>query len=81
MNSQEWIIYSDDDERLQPAYPLVAHDVGLGWVLVYDEQEGIQIASKVWDDHEDNLWHWVNESGTWLYNVTHWMLLPAEPEV
>lgn len=81
MNSQDWIIYSDDDERLKPSYPFVAHDVGLGWVFVYDEQEGKQIACKVWDDHEDNLWHWVNDGGTWLYYVTHWMPLPDDPEV
>ena len=51
-----------------------------GWVLVFDEQEGKQIACKVWDAHEDNLWHWANDNGTWLHYVTHWMVLPDDPE-
>lgn len=29
MNSQ-WITYSDNDERLQPAYPYLVPDKGLG---------------------------------------------------
>jgi hypothetical protein len=78
MSSTLWIEYRNDDTRLQPAYPFVEHEEGYGWVLVWDGTQ-TRIACKVWDDDENNEWHWAADDGEWLDAITHWMPLPPPP--
>lgn len=69
------------DPRLQPAYPCVPHESEHGWVLVWSNFSSfVDIACLVWDDHEAGLWHWANQNGEEIHNVTHWMPLPEPPE-
>jgi hypothetical protein len=81
MNLVNWIKHDESDLRLQPAYLYVPHESKYGWVLGWLNTEGETIlVCKVWEDHENNLWHWVGYDGA-SYNpeeITHWMPLPKK---